>query len=106
MSAPSQSIARSAEVERWLAVLGGAVFKDYQNGPGQWLNNLYFFNEENLPPEPPPEAAQAQPRRPMLPPLPPGILNSLPPGYRELLLNTPGALPPGPPPPGGPVRQP
>lgn len=95
----AEALSRLAqETERNVAsALGGTVFKDYQNGPGQWLNNLYFFDEENLPPEP--EPAQAR-RTPPLPPLPPSVLNTLPPGYRELLINTPGALPPGALPPG------
>ena len=83
------------------------LYQDYQNGPGQWLNNLYFFNEDNLPPEPEPlpQPEQAQTRRkPILPPLPAAILNSLPPGYRELLLETQGGRPPGPPQPGAPNR--
>jgi hypothetical protein len=83
------------ETEKNVAtVLGGNLYKDYQRGPGQWLNNLYFFDEDNLPPEPPsPEHTQ---RTPILPPVPPGMLNSLPPGYRELLLNQPGVFPPPP----------
>lgn len=92
--------ALAQQTERSVAsVLGGTVYKDYQSGPGQWLNNLYFFDEDNLPPEP--AAAQSTPRTPVLPPLPPGMLNSLPPGYRELLLNQPGVFPPPPP---APVR--
>jgi hypothetical protein len=93
----AQALAKLAqETERGVASALGTHYRDYQTGPGQWLNNLYFFDEENLPPQE--EPAQVQ-RTPVLPPLPPGVLNSLPPGYRELLLNTPGALPPGPPPP-------
>ncbi len=105
----AQALARLAEeTERSVAgVLGGSIYKDYQNGPGQWLNNLYFFNEDNLPPEPeppsPPEQAQTR-HKPILPPLPAAILNSLPPGYRELILETQGGRPPGPPPPGAPNR--
>jgi hypothetical protein len=83
------------ETEKNVATaLGGNLYKDYQRGPGQWLNNLYFFDEDNLPPEVP--SPEPRLRTPILPPVPPGMLNSLPPGYRELLLNQPGVFPPAP----------
>jgi hypothetical protein len=83
------------ETERNVATaLGGNLYKDYQRGPGQWLNNLYFFDEDNLPPDV--SSGQPTQRIPILPPVPPGMLNSLPPGYRELLLNQPGVFPPPP----------
>lgn len=82
------------------SALGSNLYKNYQTGPGQWLNNLYFFDEANLPPEQPEPARNTF----NLPPLSPGMLNSLPPGYRELLLNQPGLFPPAPPAP--PARKP
>jgi hypothetical protein len=73
------------------SVLGGELFKDYQRGPGQWLNNLYFFDEDNLPPEP-----AAQDTTSSLPQVPPGLINTLPPGYREIYLRRQGIFPPPP----------
>ena len=80
------SIAQQTE-RNVASTLGADVYKSYSRQLGQWLNDLYFFDESNLPPE-------SAPSLPQLPPVPPGLINSLPPGYRELLLNTPGALPP------------
>jgi hypothetical protein len=81
------SVAQQAE-RNVASALGADVYRSYSRELGHWLNDLYFFDEANIPPTLPVQ------NQPMFPPVPPGLINSLPPGYRELLLNAPGGIPP------------